>query len=453
MVRKITCLDETKKILKKIEEKKNLNSFITVDKHNTLKQAEEADERYRNGNARELEAMLIAVKDNINVKGMKTTCGSNFLKNYESVYDATVIQRIKNAGGIIIGKTNLDEFAMGSSNENSYFGAVRNPVDPEYVAGGSSGGSAAAVAAGLAHAALGSDTGGSVRLPASFCGVYGFKPSYGALSRYGLVEFSSSLDEIGIIGADIDDIERIFDVSAGEDEFDAASVNIEFDTTNNTNSFTAAVLKKEALAKCSKEVKDEYEKFIEKMKDSGGEIIEIGFESSDLWLAAYYIISAAEASSNLARFDGMRYGLRKAETGDDFYSANRSEGFGDEVKRRILAGTFVLSEGYRDKYYEKAMKARRFINDEYSEIFKKADVVCMPTAPFPPFKLGDKYDKPLDMYEADYFTAPANLAGIPAISIPAGFTDDGLPIGVQIQSSRFNDKKLLNLSKIISGNT
>lgn len=443
-------------ILTEIENNKHLNAFITVTGDYALELANESDKRFNEGSPRKLEGMIIAVKDNISTKDIRTTCASKMLKNYTPIYDATAVQRLKEAGAIIIGKTNMDEFAMGSSNENSYFGNVLNPLNNEYVPGGSSGGSATVVTAGLCHISLGSETGGSVRQPASFTGIYGYKPSYGRISRYGLVAFASSLDQIGIFSKSLEDLSLVCDTITGLDENDSTSSNL-----NSTNSFNSlstdfkglriGYISDEALSNCTDYVREKYHKDLEQLKANGHIITEVTVEYADAWIPTYYIIATAEASSNLARFDGVRFGFRpELEEGDDIYVKTRSQGFGMEVKRRILLGTYVLSSGFYDAYYKKAQQVRRRIADSYKETFEKVDLVYMPTTPGSAFKFGSRSDNPLKMYKADYYTASANLAGVPAINIPSGIDNEGMPFGMQIQCKFNDDEKLIGYADYIS---
>ncbi len=454
---KKTCESLVNDILKTIEEKKDLNIFITVDGERALQDAKNSDLNFEKSCPRPLEGMVIAVKDNISTKDILTTCGSKMLHNFIPVYDATAIEKLREAGAIIIGKTNMDEFAMGSSNETSYFGNVKNPHNTEFVSGGSSGGSAAAVAAKMCHVALGSDTGGSVRQPAAFCGTYGLKPTYGRISRYGLVAFASSLDQIGIISSNAYDLALILDTISGRDDMDATTAPYEntniaqtIASTKKIASFKVGTIKQEIMKDCDKSIQKAYKEYLKKLEDKGAELIEIDFKNPEAWVAIYQILATAEASSNLSRFDGVRYGFRaETEVGEDFVEKSRSEGFGDEVKRRIMLGTYVLSSGYYDAYYNKALKARRMVFNNYEDIFKKIDFIAMPTTPTPGFKFGEKSDNPVEMYLSDYFTAAANLAGIPAVSIPFGTTENNLPIGMQLQAPPFKEKDLLELAELV----
>lgn len=445
-----TCVAEVKRFLAEIEQKRHLNAFITVvDAAELLRQAEEADRRFADGTARKLEGMVVAVKDNIATKGIRTTCASRILENFEPVYDATVVERLKAEGAIIIGKTNLDEFAMGSSNENSAFGAVKNPYNEDYVPGGSSGGSAVAVAAGMCHTALGSDTGGSVRQPAAFCGILGLKPTYGRISRYGLVAFASSLDQIGIFGSSLQDVAQVLDCISGHDPQDSTSApyppTTVFPVSEVMKPQRCAVLDEQTLQACSPEVRQRYLESIELLRADGVHCVPVQFPQQDVLIATYYIIATAEASSNLARYDGIRYGIRKE--GEDIITATRTYGFGTEVKRRIMLGTFVLSSGYYEAYYRKALRARRFFAQWYDTVFEQADAFFLPTSPTPPFRLGERKEDPIAMYLSDLLTVSANLVAIPAMSIPFGMTQDNLPIGMQVQVGKFREKELFGFSR------
>jgi aspartyl-tRNA(Asn)/glutamyl-tRNA(Gln) amidotransferase subunit A len=450
-----TAAETTEDFLKNIQQKQHLNAFLTLTENDARNAAAETDARFKNGEKRSLDGMIVAIKDNISTKGVRTTCGSKMLENFTPLYDAFVIEKIKEAGGIIVGKTNMDEFAMGSSNENSAFGGVEHPLGQNLVPGGSSGGSAVAVAAGLAHVSLGSDTGGSVRQPAAFCGVVGLKPTYGRISRSGLVAFASSLDQIGTFANTIEDTALLFDAISGYDPNDSTSAAMPPADTFKTlgvplpQKFTVAVLPEKELQGCSDDVLKKYRDGLEVLKNAGGEIVEVTMPVSDAWIPMYYILATAEASSNLARFDGVRYGFRAEAEDGDITTASRSQGFGPEVQRRIMLGTYVLSSGYYDAYYLKAQKARRLVLNAVNDIFKKADVFYLPTTPTPAFKRGEKTADPIQMYLSDYFTVSANLAGNPAISVPVGNNDAGLPIGMQLQTAHFEEGKLLQFSKLL----
>lgn len=441
--------------LQRIKEHAHLNAFIAVFDDWAQQQAHDVDEKIRRGDRPPLAGMIVAVKDNICIRNTRVTCASKMLGEFESVYDATVVKRLKDAGAIIIGKTNMDEFAMGSSSENSYFGAVRNPRNTDCVPGGSSGGSAAAVAADLAAAALGSDTGGSIRQPASFTGVYGLKPTYGRVSRYGLVAFASSFDQIGPIARSVQDITRLLTVISGYDPSDSTS-----STTNApdyTERLTADIahirvgLPEEYFTGDLQEnVRSVIDENIMKLKNKGVEIKPISLPHTEYTIAAYYILTTAEASSNLARYDGARYTYRATEVADlnDMYTRSRSEGFGEEVKRRIMLGTFVLSSGYYDAYYRKAQKVRRLIKEDFDRAFSQVDCIVTPTSPTTAFRIGEKAGDPLQMYLSDIYTTSANLAGIPGISIPCGNDPgaSGLPVGLQLLGKQFDEQTLLNIA-------
>ncbi len=445
----VRCRQVVEEFLHRIAEHSALNAFITVVPELALQAAEESDARFDAGQARPLEGCVVAVKDNISTRGIRTTCASRMLENFIPVYDATAVARLKQAGAILIGKTNMDEFAMGSSNEHSAFGAVRNPHNPAYVPGGSSGGSAVAVAAQLCHVALGSDTGGSVRQPAAFCGVVGFKPSYGRISRYGLVAFASSLDQIGIFAHTVEDVAGVLDVISGHDPYDATTLPEPPTRTPLAEDFSVAELHvgtmpQALLEECHPDVRAAYDRCVAALRAAGAHIKPVELPFSHVWVPTYYVIATAEASSNLARYDGIRYGFRApVEEGEDVIAATRTSGFGAEVKRRIMIGTYVLSAGYYDAYYRKALKARRLIAEAYAQIFTTAHVLLLPTSPVPPFRLGERLEDPVAMYLADFFTVSANLAGIPAINVPAGVSSEGLPLGMQLQAPYGADVRLL----------
>ena len=397
-----------------------------------------------------LAGVPVAIKDNMCVEGTRTTCGSKILGAYKPPYTATAVARLEKAGAIVVGKTNLDEFAMGSSTENSAFGPTRNPWDLTRAPGGSSGGSAAAVASGMASASLGSDTGGSIRQPAALCGVVGMKPTYGRVSRYGLVAFASSLDQIGPFTRSVEDAALILNAMCGKDEFDATSA------ATAVPDFTADLVKTLKGVKIGvpweflgshvdASVRAAFDKSIDAAKREGAEIVEVALPNANFGLAAYYIVANAEASANLARFDGIRYGHRSphAQSLHDIYSKTREEGFGREVKRRVLLGTYVLSAGYYDAYYGRAQCVRSLIIRDFATAFQRCDVVAMPTSPTPAFKLGDKTDDPILMYLNDVFTIPVNLAGLPGISVPCGLSPESLPIGFQLIGRAFDESTLL----------
>lgn len=427
-----------------------LNSFLSIERNTALEQALELD---NSSDDKAIKGLAIAVKDNICTKGLQTSCGSKILGNYEPQYDATAVEKLKNAGAVIIGKANMDEFAMGSSNESSAFGPVKNPWDIERVPGGSSGGSAVAVASGVVNAALGSETGGSVRQPASLCGIIGLKTTYGRISRYGLVAFASSLDGIGIFGRNAKDTAEVLGVIAGRDPRDATSANVE------VPDYTVE-LEKDIAGKrigvpralfgqgLDSEVRAAVENSIENYRKLGAEIVDVEVPHAKYGIAVYYIIATAEASSNLARFDGVRYGFRaeEAATLREMYCETRERGFGEEVKRRIMLGTYVLSSGYYDAYYSKAQKVRTLVKRDYSDAFEKCDAILTPTSPTTAFKIGERVSDPLAMYLSDIYTVSANLAGVPAISIPCGLSSEGLPIGMQLIGNFWSEGTLLNLA-------
>ncbi len=431
-----------KDLLKKIEEKKELGAYV----------------EQLNGSELSIsgEGIPIAIKDNIQVKNWNVTCASNILQGYVAPYDAGVIENLKSAGLSPFGRTNMDEFAMGSSTETSFYGKTKNPYNLECVPGGSSGGSAAAVGGGIAIAALGSDTGGSIRQPAAFCGCVGMKPTYGRVSRYGLSAFSSSLDQIGPFAQNIEDAALLYDIISGHDKRDSTSANVEYKPVapnlNSDRKFTIAVIQN-YLEEANSEVRVKIEESIQALKEAGHKIIYKNRLNTKYDVATYYIIATAEASANLSRYDGVRYGNRaEANNLKELYAKTRGEGFGDEVKRRILLGTFVLSSGYYDAYYIKAQKARHLIKDEFEEIFKEADLIYAPVTPKTAFKFGSIKD-PLDMYLEDIYTIAVNLAGLPGISLPVGFDKKGLPIGAQFIAKAFDEQTLfdgaLALEKIL----
>ena len=429
-----------------------LNAFLEINREGALKRADEIDARITAGETPAL-PVPIAIKDNICVKGLQTSCGSSILGPYRPPYNATAIERLLEAGAIIVGKTNCDEFAMGSSNENSAFGPVKNPWDTSRVPGGSSGGSAAAVAAGIVPVALGSDTGGSVRQPASLCGVIGLKPTYGRVSRYGLVAFGSSLDQIGVFARNASDAAAVLQVIAGRDRHDATTAEVavpdylrelEQDIKGQRIGVSRALLG-EGL---NTEVRASIETAIDAYRDLGAEIVDVDLPHAKYAIAVYYIIATAEASSNLARYDGVRYGFRAEEAPAlrDMYRKTRDEGFGPEVKRRIMLGTYVLSAGYYDAYYLKAQKVRTLIRQDFLQAFEKCDAVLTPTSPTPAFRFGEKVDDPLAMYLNDVYTVTANLAGVPGISVPCGLSSEGLPIGMQLLAPYWSEATLLRLA-------
>ena len=451
--KEITATELIKGYFQTIDEKDNqIKAFLTLTKDSALEQAKKVDEKIKEGKEiNVLEGIPYAIKDNMLVKGVKATAGSKILENYTASFDATVIKKLKKQGAILLGKTNMDEFAMGSSTENSAFFTTKNPHDLERVPGGSSGGSAASVASKMSVFALGSDTGGSIRQPAGFCGVVGFKPSYGAVSRYGLIAMASSLDIIGPFAENVEDAEIVFKSIAGKDTMDSTSQDI-FVATNKTQNIQNTVfgLPKEYFQEgLDDKIKKTIEEVIEKIKSQGAIIKEVSLPSTSYALPCYYIIMPAEVSSNLARFDGIRYSsINDYSNLHDIYFKTRGEGFGEEVRRRIVLGTYVLSSGYYDAYYKKAQQVRRLIAKEFDEVFKEVDFLITPTSPTFPFKIGEKADDPLSMYLSDIFTVGANIAGIPAINLPCG-KEDNLPINMQIIGPYLSDFSLLNISKTI----
>ena len=427
-----------------------LNALISIMKRSALKQAKAADQMVRRGEIGWFTGIPLGVKDMICLKGAPTTCGSNILRNFTSAYDATVIEKLREGGAVFAGKTNMDEFAMGSSNETSCFGPTRNPWNLAYIPGGSSGGSAAATAARECIASLGSDTGGSIRQPASHCGIVGLKPTYGRVSRYGLVAFASSLDQIGPMAIDVRDCAILLQVISGYDPMDSTSVPREVpDYAASLGKEITGLrigLPKEYFGEgLDQDVRKTINRALGDLESLGAHIVEVSLPHTEYVIAAYYIIAPAEASSNLARYDGVRYGLRSQGSHDilDMFSMTRGEGFGPEVIRRIMLGTFTLSAGYYDAYYKKASQVRALVIDDFKKAFEICDILLTPVAPTPAFGIGEKRDDPLAMYLTDIFTISANLAGIPGISLPYGMSRQGLPIGIQLLGSYFEEETLL----------
>lgn len=494
-----TCEAVVSSFLERIDQYDDeINAFTMVDRDGALNHARYLDSQRERGNPRPLAGLVLAVKDNICIRGFKVTCGSRMLENFSSLYDATAIERLREAGAVFIGKTNCDEFAMGSSNETSHFGPVRNPHDTEYVPGGSSGGSAAAVAAGMCHAALGSDTGGSVRQPAAFCGAVGLKPTYGRVSRSGLVAFASSLDVIGPLGRSVEDVATILNVIAGEDDADSTSAPV--DVPDYTKGLSGDVdrlrigLPKEYFADgLDDEIRRMVHEQVQTLEEAGASVQEVSLPHTEYGVATYYLIATAEASSNLARYDGIRYGYRadlqeikdalrekreelkrelsaargngreekvaklEAELDDEqsaldaLYTQTRTEGFGEEVKRRIMLGTYALSAGYYDKYYEKAQRVRTLIRHDFDQAFEEVDVLATPTTPTPAFRLGEKTDDPLEMYLNDVYTVTANLAGLPGLTVPIGNhpQEPNMPVGLQLLGPHFDEVLLLQVGDAV----
>lgn len=451
--KELTITEITKAYVDRINEKeKDINAFITLLTDEAMENAKEIEEKVNNGEINsELAGIPIGIKDNICTKGVKTTCGSKMLENFIAPYDATIAKKLKEAGTISLGKMNMDEFAMGSSTEHSAITTTKNPWNLNTVPGGSSGGSAAAVAANLVPWALGSDTGGSIRQPASLCGIVGLKPTYGLVSRYGLVAYASSLDQIGPITKDVKDSAILLNLLAGHDEKDTTSVNmpkIDYvkELKNDVKGLKIAVPKEFFGEGLNEEVKQSLMNAIEKYKELGAEVEEVSLNIAEYTLATYYIIACAEASSNLGRFDGIRYGYRTEnfENLEDIYVNSRTEGFGAEVKRRIILGTYVLSSGYYDAYYKKAQQVRTLVKQEFDKVFEKFDVILTPTSPTVAFEIGSKSNNPLEMYLADIYTVSVNVAGLPGISIPCGVDSKNMPIGMQLIGNRFAEGTILN---------
>lgn len=449
--KQISATELTQYFLKRVRQyDTQLNSFITVCEETALQQAAIADQRIAKNNITALTGIPIAHKDIFLTKGIKTSCASKMLDNFIPPYDATVVDKLNHAGTITLGKTNMDEFAMGSSNETSFYGACKNPWDVTRTPGGSSGGSAAAVAALLAPAATGTDTGGSIRQPAALCGISGIKPTYGRISRYGMIAFASSLDQAGPMARNAEDLAIMLNHMSGFDAKDSTSLDdTATDFTATLNESLAGLkigLPKEYFTQdLNPETAERLQEVMHVYKKLGAEFVEISLPHTEYAIGVYYVIAPAECSSNLARFDGVRYGYRCQNPQDleDLYTRSRSEGFGDEVKRRIIIGTYVLSSGYYDAFYLKAQKVRRLFRDDFHQAFQKVDLILTPTTPEPAFKLGDKAKDPVAMYLNDVYTIAANLAGLPALSVPAGFIND-LPIGLQLIGPHFGEGKLLN---------
>jgi len=443
--------------LSKIETKnKSLNAFLEVFDDEARTSAETIQKKIDNGTAGRLAGLVIGLKDNIVYKGHKVTACSKMLEHFESLYSATVVDRLLAEDAIIIGRLNCDEFAMGSSNETSYFGKVHNPVNTDFVPGGSSGGAASAVSAGLCLAALGSDTGGSIRQPASYTGIVGMKPSYGRVSRYGLIAYSSSFDQIGTLTKTVEDAALILEVIAGKDEYDSTL------SSQSVDAFASAKIPEKPLRiayikdtlyhpSVDAEIKNAILKKINLLQEKGHLVEGVDFPYIDYLVPTYYVLTTAEASSNLARYDGIHFGYRSANAHDieSTYVKSRSEGFGTEVKRRIMTGTFVLSAGYYDAYYAKGQKVRRLIKDKTNEIFEQYDLILLPTTPATAFRFGEKSDDPIAMYLEDIFTVHANMVGIPAISIPIATHSNGLPFGMQLMTPRFSENLLLATAEMI----
>jgi aspartyl-tRNA(Asn)/glutamyl-tRNA(Gln) amidotransferase subunit A len=459
----ISSLELTKAFIEQSQKLQNLNAYITETFEQALEHAKIADQNYASGNARRLEGIPVAVKDLFCTKGVKTTAGSKILHNFVPTYESTVSQSIMDNGTITLGKTNMDEFAMGSANITSYFGKVISPwkasdSDKELVPGGSSGGSAAAVSAGLAMAALGSDTGGSVRQPAAFTGIVGFKPTYGRCSRWGMVAFASSLDQAGVFTKKVEDSALMLEAMMGHDSKDSTSLNLAVPELRSACQASVKGMKigvpfdlmnQEGI---EAEIIQMWQQTIENLKTDGAEIVDISLPHSKYALATYYVIAPAEASANLARYDGVRYGLREERDGmnlEELYEMTRSSGFGAEVKRRIIIGTYVLSSAFIDAYYHKAQKIRRLISNDFNKAFENADAILLPSAPTPAFGVNDKQDNPVTMYLNDIFTIPSSLAGLPCMSVPAALTKSNLPLGMQIIGKALDEYNTLRVGASI----
>lgn len=449
----ISPTELTNAVFNRIEAvEKKVKAYVTLLKENALTQAKQAEDRIKNGLKQTLLGIPIAIKDNMCTKGIRTTCSSKILENFIPPYESTVTQKLKEQGYILIGKTNLDEFAMGSSTENSFFGHTGNPWNTTRIPGGSSGGSAAATSADECIAALGSDTGGSIRQPAALCGVVGLKPTYGRVSRYGLVAFASSLDQIGPITKNVRDSAILMNIISGHDPYDSTSAPLSVpDFTSvlgqDIKGIKIGIPKEYFIEGMDKEVENAVREAIKKLESLGAIPVEISLPHSEYALATYYILATSEASSNLARYDGVKYGFR-AEGKDllDMYMKTRAAGFGAEVKRRIILGTYALSSGYYEAYYRKAQQVRTLIKQDFEKAFEIADVIITPTSPTPAFKVGEKTAEPLQMYLSDIFTLSLNLAGVPGISIPCGFTSDKLPVGLQIIGKHFDEASIFKVS-------
>lgn len=453
---KTSCVETVEYYLNQIEDKKHLNAFLETFDETALVKAKEVDEKIAQGNAGRLAGFVIGIKDNICYKGHKVSSSSQILDGFESLFSATAVERLLAEDAIIIGRLNCDEFAMGSSNENSSFGNVLNPIQEDKVPGGSSGGSAAAVAAGLCLATLGSDTGGSIRQPASFCGIVGVKPTYGRISRWGLLAYASSFDQIGPLTNSVKDAALLTEVMSGSDEFDSTVSKKEVEKFSEIDSSTKKLkigIAKEVIESpgLNQEIKDYFSALILKLKAEGHQVDEFEFPYMDYMVPTYYVLTTAEASSNLSRYDGVHFGYRSPNATDieSTYVLSRTEGFGEEVKRRIMLGTFVLSSGYFDAYYTKAMKVRQVIKQKTDEVFNDFDFVIGPTTPDTAFKIGENVKDPITMYLQDIFTVHANMSGNPAISLPLGNHSNGMPFGLQIMADNFKEKELFNFSETL----
>jgi len=454
--REITCVEITERYLEKIEASRDINAFISVFNESALTRAARIDDKISDGRAGELAGFVLGIKDLIVMRNAPTTCASKILSNFVSPYDAAVIEKLAAQDVIFIGKTNMDEFAMGSSSESSHFGPVKNPRDPKRVPGGSSGGSAAAVAGDMCMAALGSDTGGSIRQPASFCGVVGLKPTYGRVSRFGLVAYASSLDQIGPLTKTVADAALLMNTLAGFDDRDTTSANV---PAENYSMFLNKDVRGMKIGLPVEYFAEGLDPMVEKpirdtialLKNAGAHIVDVSLPHTEYAIAAYYIVATAEASSNLARYDGARYGVRaeKANDLEELYVNSRTEGFGREVKRRIMLGTYVLSSGYYDAYYRKAQKVRTLIKQDFEHVFSNVDCLLAPVAPTTAFRMNEKLDDPLTMYLSDVYTVSVNLAGLPGLSLPCGADEKGLPVGLQLIGKPFAEGDILRVADFI----
>jgi len=457
--KQISATEITKEYLNRIKASDELNCFITLTEDSALNRAKEIDKDISKNNLKPLSGLPIAQKDIFCTKGVKTSCGSKMLDNFISPYDATVVDKLNEAGTIMLGKTNMDEFAMGSSNETSFYGAVKNPWDYEYVPGGSSGGSASAVAARISPCSTGTDTGGSIRQPASLCGICGLKPTYGRVSRFGMIAFASSLDQAGLFTTDALDAAILLKEISGHDPKDSTSSTVEvpnyhdYCISSDKKNFTVGI-PEEFVNDLNDDVKNSFYESVKILENIGCKIKTINLKHTGLGVSAYQVVAPAECSSNLSRFDGVRYGHRskKSESLESLYRESRSEGFGKEVKRRILVGTYALSAGYYDAYYLKAQKVRNLIAQDFSQAFEKVDLILGPTTPDKAFKIGEKMNDPIAMYLSDVYTVSTNLAGLPAMSIPMGFKE-GMPLGLQIIGNHFDEKDILKLSYLYQKET
>ncbi|MGZ3919117.1 MAG: Asp-tRNA(Asn)/Glu-tRNA(Gln) amidotransferase subunit GatA [Bacteroidia bacterium] len=450
----VSCVTLVKQAIADIKQKQHLNAFLEVFENSALELAKKTDEKISSGKAGKLAGVIIGLKDNICYKGHKVSASSKILEGFESLYSATVVEKLLLEDAIIIGRLNCDEFAMGSSNENSAFGKVLNPLNEKCVPGGSSGGAAVAVAANLCHVTLGSDTGGSIRQPASFTGTVGLKPTYGRVSRYGLIAYASSFDQIGPIAKNVEDAAVVLEIISGQDKHDNTSSSKKVEAysmeINSGKKFKIAYLKECVEAEgLDPEVKKAVVAQLENFKNEGHTVEAVSFPFLEYLVPTYYVLTTAEASSNLSRFDGIHYGYRSPNATDleSTYKKSRSEGFGAEVKRRIMLGTFVLSAGYYDAYYNKGQKVRRIIHDKTNEILNTYDLIITPSTPGTAFEFGKNSADPIKMYLEDIFTVQANIAGVPAISVPCGIHSNGLPMGIQIMAGYFEESKMLNLAK------